>query len=93
MLERDQHLVVDLGEDLEASPLARAQLDGRCPVGLVQLGEPRQLDLDAAELLRVDVVRDDPDRNPGRRGAGGTGPPVSPSSERSAAPLTESVVV
>ena len=57
--ERHQDLVPDLGKDRGASVLAGARLDGARPPRLVGVGEPRQLDLDPAQLVGVLGARDD----------------------------------
>ena len=57
LLERDQHLVVDLGQEGDAALLARARGDDARPVGGVVVGEPGELQLDPALVLGIAVVR------------------------------------
>ena len=87
VLEGDQHLVVDLGQDDDAS-LGRRPAAPCAPSRLVRVGQPRERDLDPALLVGVLDVGDDgghdaADPRP-RRGAR----VVMPYSERSEVLLT-----
>ena len=97
-LARAQHLVIDLGNELDTAVRPRTDRGHARPVALVLVGEPRELQLDAAEMLRVVVVGDHAMKTPGTGGAPPAARPlvapsdVNPSVERSCMPLISNSV-
>src|SRR6266511_4021939 len=67
-LEADQHLVVDLGQKLDAPPSAAAHRDDARPVAGVLAREPGVLDLDPSQSVGVLVVGHNPDHQTAGRG-------------------------
>src|SRR5215216_4169298 len=68
LLEADQDLVVDLGEDDRAALRPGARLDGPRPVAHVGVAEPGERHLDPTEAVWVADVGDLRGRHPGQRG-------------------------
>ena len=63
VLERDQHLVVDFGQEIDAAIFARHRRGDPRPVALVRVAQPREADLHPSQPVGILVVGHDADHH------------------------------